>query len=99
MRFLIVDTYYQAFLDAVYAEHSGLAHQPYGVQWRALMEQRFGTADFYSTNLQCLGHEATEVVANCRPLQLQWAREQALSLHHKLRKRVYGRVPMPGIEK
>jgi spore maturation protein CgeB len=99
MRFLIVDTYYQAFLDAFYAEHPDLVLQTYELHWRLLMEQCFGTADFYSANLQCLGHEATEVVANCRPLQLQWARERDLSLRHKLRKRAYRGVPMPCMEK
>jgi spore maturation protein CgeB len=99
MRFLIVDTYYTAFLDAFYAQRPDLVLESYGFQWRALMEQCFGTADFYSTNLQCLGHEATEVVANCRPLQLQWAREQSLPLRHKVGKRAYCGIPMPSIER
>ncbi len=99
MRFLIVDTYYKVFLDAFYAEHPELALQPYELQWRTLMKQCFGTADFYSANLQCLGHEATEVVANCRSLQLQWACERSLPLRNRIRKRAYRGVPMPCIEK
>ena len=78
MRVLIVDTYYPEFMTSFYARQPDLAQQPYVVQWQALMDQCFGVADFYSSNLQKLGHEATEVVANCEPLQRQWAREHGI---------------------
>ncbi len=80
MQFLILDTYYAAFLRSFYAQHPDLAHRPYSDQWRALMDQCFGTADFYSSNLQKLGHEATEVIANYEPLQRQWGREHGIKL-------------------
>lgn len=76
MRFLIVDTYYEKFLRSTYAAKPGLAEQTYDHQWRTLMGLCFGTADFYSLNLRSLGHQAEEVVANCSPLQRQWAREK-----------------------
>jgi hypothetical protein len=44
------------------------------------MDQCFGTSDFYSTNLISIGHEAKEIVANCEPLQRQWAREHGIKL-------------------
>lgn len=44
------------------------------------MDRCFGTADFYSSNLIRLGHEATEIVANCEPIQRQWAREHGLKV-------------------
>jgi hypothetical protein len=44
------------------------------------MDKCFGTADFYSRNLHLLGHEATEVIANCEPLQRQWAKENGIDL-------------------
>ena len=91
MRFLIADTYYPAFLDDFYAAHPALRTQPYQAQWRALMEQCFGTADFYSTHLQALGHEAAEVVANCEPMQRQWARENGLTLDETPQYSVYFR--------
>src|SRR4051795_4486034 len=74
MRVLIVDTCYEPFLDSHYAA-PGLAARPYAEQWRALMSTFFGTADAYSHYLKELGHEAQEVVVNCRPLQAAWARE------------------------
>jgi hypothetical protein len=89
MRILILDPYYQKFLSSFYARHPGLAHRSYKEQWRAPMGQCFGTADFYSTNLVDLGHEAHEVVANCEPLQRQWAEERGVKLER--RRRVLGR--------
>ena len=78
MTFLIVDTYYPAFLLCFYERYPDLASSPYVEQWRALMDQCYGTADFYSFNLNQLGHEATEVVLNCEPLQRCWAREHGI---------------------
>jgi spore maturation protein CgeB len=78
MRFLILDTCYPAFLRAHYGRTPGLERRPYAEQWRALMDTFFGTADSYSHALGELGHEAHEVVANCGPLQLAWARERGL---------------------
>jgi len=80
MKLLIVDTYYPAFLRVFYAEHPGLQSRPYTEQWRILMDQCFGTANFYSDNLRPLGFDAHEVVSNCDPLQRRWAREHALPL-------------------
>jgi spore maturation protein CgeB len=76
MRFLIVDSYYPQFLKTFYRAREGMAEKSYREQWGILMNQCFGTADFYSLNLNRLGHEATEVVFNCEPLQRQWAKEQ-----------------------
>lgn len=81
MRVLIVDTYYPAFLKSHYSRSPGLEAQPYAVQWRALMDTFFGTADAYSHNLAALGHEAHEVVVNCAQLQSAWAQEHNLAAH------------------
>ena len=75
MRVLIVDTYYQAFVDARYASQAGLATRPHAEQMASLVAERFGTADAYSHHLRALGHEAMEAVANVEPLQRAWARE------------------------
>ena len=80
MRFLIADTYYPAFLRGFYAARPALPLQPHAAQRRALMDECFGTSDFYSTHLRDLGHEAEEVVPNCEPMQRQWARENNLAL-------------------
>lgn len=80
MRFLIVDTYYPAFLDAHYSARPSLADAPYDDQWRTLMSRCFGTSDAYSHFLGRLGHDAYEVVFNCQALQHAWAREQGIRL-------------------
>ncbi len=95
MRVLIVDTYYSAFLSTIYAHGPDLVRQPYSEQWRSLMDQCFGTADFYSTNLIALGHEATEVVVNCEPLQRQWARENGVKVDGWVLGRRAGVIPWP----
>lgn len=99
MKFIIVDTYYPAFLNKVYLETLHLDNQPYQHQWRVLMDQCFGTADFYSDNLQQLGHEATEIIANCRPLQMQWAIEHGLKPGYHLTWQRYQQLPIPRISK
>lgn len=81
MRLLIVDTCYPAFLAAHYSASPGLEREPYAVQWRALMDTFFGTADSYSHFLGELGHPAHEVVVNCVPMQRAWAREHGLTSH------------------
>jgi spore maturation protein CgeB len=76
MRFFLVNTAYDAFLKSLYAEQPGLADASYSEQMRVLDESFFGTADFLRSNLEVLGHTATETVANNVPMQLAWARER-----------------------
>lgn len=78
MRVLIVDTCYPPFLESHYRRQPALELAPYEQQWRALMDTHFGTADAYSHYLRALGHDATEIVVNCGPLQAAWAREHGL---------------------
>jgi spore maturation protein CgeB len=78
VRILILDTYYPTFLEDHYHSRPRLADEPYEVQLRSLLDRCFGTADAYSSHLRALGHEAAEVIANCEPLQVGWAREEGL---------------------
>jgi hypothetical protein len=75
MRIVIVDTYYQAFLDRHYAATPGLARRSFDEQLTSLMERYFGTSDAYSRHLGELGHQAIDLVANCFPLQDRWAKD------------------------
>ena len=90
---LVVDTYYPAFLAAHYAASPGLQGRSYDEQWDALMARRFGTSDAYSYHFRRLGHEATEIVANCEPLQLAWAHEHGVA--RRLLGRAGGILPRP----
>jgi spore maturation protein CgeB len=80
LKIAIVDTCYEAFLADHYGATPGLADASYEQQHRALLDRSFGTTDAYSRNLRELGHEATELISNCRAMQLKWAEEHALPL-------------------
>src|SRR5687768_16838228 len=80
MRFLVTDTYYRQVWEGVYAQDRSLAGRPYREQLARLLDLTFGTSDFYTSNLRALGHEASDVISNCEPLQRQWARENDPSL-------------------
>jgi spore maturation protein CgeB len=73
MRFLVVNTDYPDFLLWFYAQHPGLENRSYAEQIRSRYQSLYGVADFYSKNLQALGHEAEDVYANNEFLQKAWA--------------------------
>lgn len=80
MKILIADTYYPAFVASLYKARPELADESYQSQLDALIEQSFGTSDFYSRHLRALGCEATDIVANCVPLQSAWLKERRATL-------------------
>jgi spore maturation protein CgeB len=83
MRFLIVNTDYWEFLNSLYSENPALESKPYEEQMRARMESLFGVADFYSSNLRKLGHEAFDIHANNELMQAAWAREHGIRVPDK----------------
>ncbi|QWD94874.1 glycosyltransferase family 1 protein [Polynucleobacter sp. MG-Unter2-18] len=80
MRVLLLDTYYPAFLRQIYSANVDLAKAGYAVQRDFLLDQCFGTSDFYSRHLNELGCEAQNLIANCVPLQNRWAQEAGISV-------------------
>ena len=80
LRFLILNTDYPEFLAWLYAEQPGLEKKAYGDQMRVRNESLFGVADFYSSNLRKLGHEAWDIHANNEFMQRAWAREHGIRL-------------------
>lgn len=80
MKFLIVDTYYPAFLKSIRKSRLTLSKKKYKDQIRYLFSMCFGTSNFYSTNLRKLGHDAEEIIANDEVLQKTWARENSLAV-------------------
>lgn len=87
MRILVLNIDYTGFLDSLYTENPGLAGQPYAEQMRLRNESLFGVADFYSRNLNALGHEALELHANNEPMQRAWAQEHGVAVRHGSGKR------------
>jgi spore maturation protein CgeB len=48
----------------------------YEQAYSAIVKEAIGASDFYSQNLRALGHEASEVIANCAYLQGLWAKDK-----------------------
>jgi len=80
MRFLIVNTDYPEFLRWFYAAHPGLEREPFELQARARAESLFCEADFYSSNLRKLGHEAWDIHTNNEFKQKAWARDNGVRI-------------------
>jgi hypothetical protein len=78
MKIVIVDTYYAAFLKSFYEDRTRQRNIEFKAQREDLLEQCFGTADFYSRHLKEIGSDAQELVVNCLPLQKAWARENSI---------------------
>lgn len=98
MRIALLDTYYPRFLAAHYAAHPALACETYADQQQNLLEQVFGTSDFYSRHLRAMGHDAQDLIVNCTPLQTSWAQEHRVrysALALKLPQRLL-RLPVVG---
>lgn len=79
MRLLKIGIYYSAYLEQFYAHRPGLAAQDYSLQHAALMDDCFGSSNFWTSALSNLGYETCDLVANAQPMQGMWATEQGLS--------------------
>src|SRR4051812_43357425 len=100
MKFIILDIYYQAYLNALYKSQPSVFKGTYQEQRQNIMDQCFGTADYYSANLKLLGHQAEEIIINCEPLQEQWARENGVKVNFRkpqLSIRRRRGIPVPSI--
>lgn len=76
MRLLKLGIYYPAYLRDFYERRGGdFKSKPYAVQHKALIEDCFGSSDFWTRALNELNYETADVIANAEPLQKCWARE------------------------
>lgn len=76
-RLLRLTTNYPTYLREFYSSRKELSSAPYEVQYRTLMEDCFGWADFWTQVLEELGYRVWEPVANAEPMQRAWAREKS----------------------
>lgn len=79
-RILFLNTYYQAFMNGLYAQQPELNTLPYYQQKRTLIDSCFGDSDFYSTGMASAGWEADELIINAPQLQEAWAREHDFAI-------------------
>ncbi len=82
MKWLILNTDYPEVLRWLYAPHPGAEKRPYEELRQVRTESLFGLADFCSSNLRKLGHEAMEIWANNELMQKAWMRERAVGVKH-----------------
>jgi len=78
-KFAKITTFYRSFLTNFYKRFPDLKSSGYDEQYRVLMDQKFGWADFFKTELEKLGNEAVEIVGNAEYLQGAWCRENGTS--------------------
>jgi hypothetical protein len=79
MRLLKLGVYYTTYLEQFYARRPGLAAESYYVQHAALIDDRFGSSDFWTLAISRLGYETRDLVINAEPLQRAWAAERGLT--------------------
>lgn len=79
MRLLKIGVYYKTYLEQFYARRPGLASKPYAEQHAALIEDCFGSSDFWTRELSKLGYETCDLVINAEHLQKAWAAEHGLA--------------------
>jgi spore maturation protein CgeB len=75
MRLLKLGIYHATYLQNFYAARPPLKAQSYRAQHRALIDDGFGSADFWTSALEKLNYETTDLIANAEFLQKAWARE------------------------
>lgn len=80
MKFMQIHTFYQAYLDQFYRGKPGLETRSFAEQMRIIAADGFSAAHLFAPYLADLGHETRFVIANCVPLQFQWARENGYPL-------------------
>ena len=79
MRLLKLGIYHPKYLRDFYAERPELETQTYSIQHKILIDDCFGSSDFWTGALNKLDYETADIIANAEPLQKRWARENDLS--------------------
>lgn len=79
MRLLKLGIYHPTYLRDFYGERPQLETQAYSIQHDALIEDCFGSSDFWTQGLNKLDYQTADLIANAEPLQKRWARENDLS--------------------
>ncbi len=79
IRFLKVTTNYPSYIEHMQSRFSGLQDMPYAKALHTYLNDAYGWADFWKTNLELTGNfECGEIVMNVPFLQKKWAEEQGI---------------------
>lgn len=75
MRLAKLGIYHLTYLRNFYAEHSELKRESYSIQHRKLIDDCFGSSNFWTSALAGLNYETTDIIANAHFMQARWATE------------------------
>lgn len=75
MRLLKLGIYHPAYLMSFYGQRPDLKSRSYSEQHRALIDDRYGSSDFWTRALNKLKYETADIIANAQILQTTWAGE------------------------
>jgi spore maturation protein CgeB len=75
MRLLKLGIYHPTYLESFYKQRPHLQNSTYSCQHNALIDDLYGSADFWTRPLRRFGYETADIIANAKPLQVQWAVE------------------------
>ncbi len=83
MRLLKLGIYHPEYLRGFYAKQPQLKQQSYSVQHSALIDDCFGSSDFWTSGLTKLNYETADIIANSEFLQMSWASENGFNFDDK----------------
>ncbi len=75
MKIIYFATYYEPYLDFFYQKNPSLTTKTYQEQLQYLETDFFGNFATYTQYANTEGHEAHLIIANCKPLQMAWVKE------------------------
>jgi len=79
MKFFRLHTHYPAYIQQFYESRPDLHEKPFEEQYRTIVSDSYGWADFWEQTLRPRGHEVWEPPSNVEPLQKKWAQENDVS--------------------
>lgn len=82
MKILFIDTYYSKFLTSLRNTFPNLSKKSYEEQKQLLLNQFFGTSDFFSHGLRKNGWIANDIIANDEILQRRWVEEKNIKVNN-----------------
>ncbi len=78
MRLLKLGIYHPTYLLNFYGQRPELESRTYDLQHRSLIDDRYGSSDFWTRALTKLNYETADTIANAKFLQTTWASENDL---------------------
>ena len=99
MRYLILDHYYDSFVESRYRDEPRLAETTFAEQAASLAEGLFGETSFQVAALQELGHDALFFPVNVPQLAQAWITEHDLRLPARLQWQATRRRRLPWLSR